>query len=118
MKKILFIILFVSAFSTGFSQTKEEVTSFLSERMIPFNQGSKMIEVNNIDSLILNLKKKDISYSHDSFVFYGNKISTETEMGGSGKTRIHSKKVPFVFFKNYKSNGNIVIEVVSGNDSW
>ena len=118
MKKLILFIAMATILNSAIAQTKSQIISFLSERTMPFNQGAKMIAVNNIDSLIRDLKKKDISYSYNTFVFYGNKISTETEMGGSGKTRIHSKKIPFVFFNNYKSNGNIVIEVVSGSDSW
>lgn len=116
MKKSLFALFFVCTASTVFSQTKQDVTSFVSERVLSFNQGVKIVEVNNIDSIIRTLRKKDVSYSYDSYIFYGSDISSETNMGGSSRTVINSKKVPFVFYKKYQTKGNTIIEVVCGTD--
>lgn len=117
MKKLILLIAIVTGLNNAFAQTKEQVTTFLTDRTMPFNKGVKAVCVNNIDSAIRVCKKKDISYSHAYFTFYGDSINPSMEMGGSTEAIIKSKKVPFVMYKTYKENGNTIIETLTGNDS-
>jgi len=117
MKKLILLIAIITGLNTAFAQTKEQVTTFLSDRTMSFNKGVKAVEVNNLDSVIKSCSKRNISCSHDIFTLYGTSFSPAQVIGGYSQTIIKDKKVPFVMYKSYKKNGNTIIEVVSGSDS-
>ena len=117
MKKLVCLISIVMGLNPVFSQTKSEVESFLSERLMPFNKDAIKVYVNNLDSVMKTCLKKDISYSKVTFTLYGNIIASSILTGYSGRTVIRSKRKPFIFYKFYKDRNNeIAIEVVSGSD--
>lgn len=119
MKKLLLLLAITTSFNVSFAQTKEQVIAFLSDRTMSFNKNAKVIEVNNLDSVMKSCKKKNISYSHDYFTLYGSKFTkSPIVVGGYSQTIIKDKQVPFVMYKTYHSEtNNIVIEVVSGSDA-
>jgi hypothetical protein len=117
MKKTIVSILILAGLNPAFSQTKEQVTTFLSDRTMPFNKDVKAVEVNNLDSVIRSCSKRNISCSHNIFTLYGTSFAPAQVIGGYGQTIIKDKKLPFVMYTFYKENGNTIIEVVSGSDS-
>jgi len=117
MKKTILSFLILAGFNPAFSQTKEQVTTFLSDRTMPFNKDVKAEEVNNIDSVIRSCSKKNISCSHDVYTLYGTSFDPAQLIGGYSQTIIKDKKEPFVKYTFYNKNGNTIIEVVSGSDS-
>lgn len=120
MKKLILLIVIVSSLSTAFAQTREEVISFLTSRTMPFNKNAKVIQVNNLDSVMKSCAKKNISYCHDTFILYGPTLTEySVVLGGHSRTIIRDKRVPFVVYKTYHNVvNNIIIEVVSGSDSF
>jgi len=117
MKKTILSILILAGLNPAFSQTKDQVTTFLSDRTMPFNKDVKAEEVNNIDSVIKSCIKRNISCSHDIFTLYGTSFAPAQVIGGYTQTIIKDKKLPFVKYTFYNKNGNTIIEVVSGSDS-
>ena len=117
MKKTILSILILAGLNPAFSQTKEQVTTFISDRTMPFNKGVKAEEVNNIDSVIRSCSKRNISCSHDIFTLYGTSFDPVQLIGGYSQTIIKDKKRPFVMYRFYNKNGNTIIEVVSGSNS-
>lgn len=117
MKKLILLIAIVTGVNTAFAQTKEQVVKFVADRTMSFNKGIKSIEVNNLDSVIKSCIKKNITYSHDIFTLYGASFSPARIGSGYSQTIIRDKRIPFVMYKSYKVDGNIVIEVVSGSDA-
>jgi hypothetical protein len=117
MKKTILSILILAGLNPVFSQTKEQIATFLSDRTMPFNKGVKAVEVINLDSVIRSCSKRNISCSHDIFTLYGTSFDTAQVIGGYSQTIIKDKKLPFVMYRFYKKNGNTIIEVVSGSDS-
>ena len=117
MRTLISLILIATFLNPVFSQTRAEVETFLSDRLMPFNKDAVKIYVNNLDSVMKTCLKKDISYSKVTFTLYGNIIASSIVVGYSGRTVIRSKRKPFIFYKFYKvTNNEIAIEVVSGSD--
>jgi hypothetical protein len=117
MKKIILMIVIMIKCSVSFTQTKQQLVDFIYDRTMPFNKNSKIIEVNNLDSVMKSMSRKNISFCHDIFKIYGTSFSPAIVVGGYSQTIIKSKKVPFIMYKTYKINGNTVIELVNGSNS-
>lgn len=120
MKKLILLIVMATILNSAIAQTKSQIISFLSDRTMPFNKNVKAIQVNNLDSVIKSCKKKNISYSHDFFILNDlTFIDPNAASSGYSETIIKNKRVPFVMYKTYRNEfNNLVIEVVSGTDSW
>jgi len=120
MKKILLsliTILFVN--SLVFSQSKTNIIKgFVMERQSQFNMSQSPKQVNNIDSLLARVKKRNVSYSVSKYMIVLSESRVEDILMASSQAVIRKTSKPFVYFSVEQENGNVVVTTVCGNDSF
>jgi hypothetical protein len=75
-------------------------------------------QINNIDSLLARVKKRNVSYSVSKYMIVLSESRVEDILMASSQAVIRKTSKPFVYFSVEQENGNVVVTTVCGNDSF